>query len=360
MPRPVLPLLALAALVACASGSGGAGSAGGYFWPARPVGAVHTLMPSPTTVVYGGYDPAAAPALRVNSGDEVIVGAVSTCGARLLRPGTDTGTIEPAYRAITAAARDSTLKRGPGGHILTGPIHVEGADSGDVLEVRIERVDLDLPYACNSFGPRSGFLPEDFPGTSKSRIVPLDRRRMVGTFSDTLGIEIPLRPFFGSMGVAPPPAKGRINSAPPGQHAGNLDNKELVAGTILYIPVHTRGALFEAGDGHAAQGDGEVDITALETALRGRFQLIVRKDMHLAWPRGETPTHWIAMGTDSNLTVATKTAVREAIALLVDVRHMTREDAYMLVSTGCDVHVTQLVDGTMGVHVMIPKRLFTR
>jgi acetamidase/formamidase len=365
MHRPALPFaLFVVVLAACAtaggSSSGAAAAPNGYFWGAPKPGAVHTLMPSPTTVVYGGYDPAAAPVLRVRSGDEVIVGAVSTCGARLLRPGTDTGTIEPAYRAITAAARDSTLKRGPGGHILTGPIHVEGADSGDVLEVRIERVDLDLPYACNSFGPRSGFLPEDFPGTSKSRIVPLDRARMIGRFDDSSGIAIPLRPFFGSMGVAPAPARGRINSAPPGTHAGNLDNKELVAGTILYIPVHVRGALLEVGDGHAAQGDGEVDITALETALRGRFQLVVRKDMHLAWPRGETPTHWIAMGTDSSLTVATMTAVREAIALLVDVKHMTREDAYMLVSTGCDVHVTQLVDGTMGVHVMIPKRLFTR
>jgi len=221
--------------------------------------------------------------------------------------------------------------------------------------VRIREIDIDIPYACNSFGPRSGFLPEDFPGESKTRIVPLDRTRMIGHFSDSLGIEIPLRPFFGSMGVAPAPSAGRINSAPPGTHAGNLDNRELVAGTILYIPVHTRGALLEVGDGHAAQGDGEVDITALETSLRGRLQLIVRKDMHLDWPRGETPTHWIAMGTDSSLVVATKTAVRQAIALLVDVKHLSRQDAYMLVSTACDVHVTQLVDGTVGVHVMIPK-----
>jgi acetamidase/formamidase len=285
---------------------------------------------------------------------------VSTCGPRLLRPGTDTGSIEPAYRAIAAAVRDSTLRRGPGGHILTGPVHVEGAEPGDVLEVRIKSVELDLPFACNSFGPRSGFLPEDFPGVSRSRIVPLDRARMVGVFNDTTGIEIPLRPFFGSMGVAPPPARGRVNSAPPGQHAGNLDNKELVAGTILYVPVNVRGALFQAGDGHAAQGDGEVDITALETALRGRFQLIVRKDMKLTWPRGETRTHWIAMGADSNLTVATKIAVREAIALLADVKRMSREDAYMLVSTACDVRITQLVDGTMGAHVMIPKGLFVK
>lgn len=363
MLRSSLSLVAVATLSACAASTAsqsGSPAPVPFFWADRPAGAVHTIMPSPTTVVYGGYDPLATPALRVASGDEVTVGAVSTCGARLLQPGLDSGTIEPTYRAITAAARDSSLRRGPGGHILTGPIYVEGAEEGDVLEVRIKAVDIDLPFACNSFGPRSGFLPEDFPGTSRSRIVPLDRQRMIGHFSDSLGIEIPLRPFFGSMGVAPTLAQGRINSAPPGTHAGNLDNRELVAGTILYIPVHARGALLEVGDGHAAQGDGEVDITALETALRGRLQLIVRKDMRLTWPRGETATHWIAMGTDSSLTTATKTAVREAIALLHDVKGLSREDAYMLVSTGCDVHVTQLVDGTMGVHVMIPKRLFTR
>ena len=330
------------------------------FWAERAVGARHTLLPSPKTVVYGGYDPLSPPVLRVASGDEVEISAVSTCGARLLQPGLDTGTVEPAYRAIVAAVRDSTLRRGPGGHILTGPVHVNGAEPGDVLEVRIRAVDIAIPYACNSFGPRSGFLPEAFPGVSRSRIVPLDATRMLGHFSDSLGIEIPLHPFFGSMGVAPAVERGRVNSAPPGVHAGNLDNKELVAGTILYIPVHVRGALFQAGDGHAAQGDGEVDITALETALRGRFQFIVRKDMKLTWPRGETATHWIAMGTDSSLTVAAKVAVGEAIALLGDVKGMSREDAYMLVSTGCDVRITQLVDGTMGVHVMIPKRLFIR
>ena len=362
-----LPLLVVpvAALLGChvavnKTSKSNSGSAAGFFWTERAVGARHTLLPTPKTVVYGGYDPVAAPALRIASGDEVQISAVSTCGTRLLQPGLDTGTVEPAYRAITAAVRDSTLRRGPGGHILTGPVFVDGAEPGDVLEVRIKAVDLAIPYACNSFGPRSGFLPEAFPGASKSRIVPLDTVRMMGHFSDSLGIEIPLRPFFGSMGVAPPPARGRVNSAPPDIHAGNLDNKELVAGTILYIPVHVRGALFQAGDGHAAQGDGEVDITALETALRGRFQFIVRKDMKLTWPRGETPTHWIAMGTDSSLTIAAKTAVREAIALLVDVKQMTREDAYMLVSTACDVRITQLVDGTMGVHVMIPKSLWRK
>jgi acetamidase/formamidase len=153
---------------------------------------------------------------------------------------------------------------------------------------------------------------------------------------------------------------GRVNSAPPGIHAGNLDNKELVAGTTLYIPIHVKGALFEVGDGHAAQGNGEVDITALETSLRGHLQLIVRKDMKLTWPRGETPTHWIAMGIDRDLTQATKIAVREAIALLQSVKGMSRDDAYMLISTAGDVSVTQLVDQTVGVHVMIPKSLFKR
>jgi len=369
MRTPLKVLLPLVTLLGChaatsatspAPSQSAARSPKGYFWTERAAGARHSLLPTPKTVVYGGYDPASVPALRINSGDEVEISAVSTCGTRLLQPGKDTGSVEPAYRAITAAVRDSTLRRGPGGHILTGPVFVEGAEPGDVLEVRIKAVDLAIPYACNSFGPRSGFLPEAFPGASKSRIVPLDTVRMIGHFSDSLGIEIPLHPFFGSMGVAPPLARGRINSAPPDIHAGNLDNKELVAGTILYIPVHVRGALFQAGDGHAAQGDGEVDITALETALKGRFQFIVRKDMKLTWPRGETATHWIAMGTDSSLTIAAKTAVKEAIALIADVKGMTREDAYMLVSTACDVRVTQLVDGTMGVHVMIPKSLWRK
>ena len=357
----ITPLaLALGCRTAATSTPTPSGSTARPFWAEHAVGARHTLLPTPKTVVYGGYDPESTPVLRIASGDEVEISAVSTCGARLLQPGVDTGTVEPAYRAIVAAVRDSTLRRGPGGHILTGPVYVNGAEPGDVLEVRIKTVDLAIPFACNSFGPRSGFLPEAFPGVSKSRIVPLDVKRMIGHFSDSLGIEIPLNPFFGSMGVAPPPSRGRVNSAPPDIHAGNLDNKELVAGTILYIPVHVRGALFQAGDGHAAQGDGEVDITALETALRGRFQFIVRKDMKLTWPRGETATHWIAMGTDSSLTIAAKVAVREAIGLLADVKGMSREDAYMLVSTGCDVRITQLVDGTMGVHVMIPKRLFVK
>jgi acetamidase/formamidase len=176
---------------------------------------------------------------------------------------------------------------------------------------------------------------------------------MVGQFAS--GIEIPLRPFFGSMGVAPPPDSGRVSSNPPGRHAGNLDNKELVAGTTLFIPVHAKGALFEIGDGHAAQGDGEVDQTAIETSLRGRLQLVLRKDLRLAWPRGETPTHFIAMGMDPDLTKATQIAVQEAVDLVAGYKGWSQMEAYRFVSVACDVHVTQLVDGSVGVHVMIPK-----
>ena len=316
--------------------------------------ASHRLDPSPTTVAWGFYDAAAVPVLRVRSGDEIVVRTLLTSSPeRLEGAGVPAKDVEQSLRDIYA----HVTNKGPGGHILTGPIFVAGADSGDVLEVRIRKIELAIPYAYNAFGGKSGFLPEDF-GYAKMRIIPLDAAAGVAHFAP--GIDVPLHPFFGSIGVAPPASRGRLNSAPPGTHAGNLDNKELVAGTTLFIPVHTPGALLEIGDGHAGQGNGEVDITALETSLVGTFQVIVRKDMHLTWPRGETPTHWIAMGTDSSLVVATKTAVRQAIDFLMTEKGLSKDDAYMLTSIACDVDITQLVDGTVGVHVMIPKAIFTR
>jgi acetamidase/formamidase len=316
--------------------------------------ATQRIMPSPETVAWGFYDAAAKPVLTVNSGDRLVVGTLITSSpTRLEGAGVAPAAVEQSLRDIYA----KVTNKGPGGHILTGPIFVTGADSGDVLEVRIEQIALAIPYAYNAFGATSGFLPEDYR-YSRMRIIPLDAKAGVAHFAP--GIDVPLRPFFGSIGVAPPASSGRLNSAPPGRHAGNLDNKELVAGTTLYIPVSARGALLEIGDGHAAQGNGEVDITALETSLVGTFRVFVRKDMHLTWPRAETPTHWITMGTDTSLTVATKTAVRQAIEFLTTERGLSRDDAYMLTSVACDVDVTELVDGNVGVHVMIPKRLFTR
>ena len=319
-----------------------------------PPPTMHVLMPTPTTVAWGYYDAAAQPVLHIRSGDVIVVGTlITSTPERLEAAGVKPADVEPSLRAITT----TVTNKGPGGHILTGPIYVDGADSGDVLEVQIQKVDLAIPYAYNAFGVNRGFLPEDFP-YSKTRIIPLDASRMVAHFVP--GIDIPLHPFFGSIGVAPPASRGRVSSAPPDIHAGNLDNKELVAGTTLYIPVHTPGALLEIGDGHAGQGNGEVDITALETSLRGTFKVTVRKDIHLAWPRGETPAYWIAMGMDKDLVQATKIAVRQAIDFLMTVQGLSHDDAYMLTSVACDVDITELVDGNVGVHVMIPKSIFPR
>jgi acetamidase/formamidase len=216
--------------------------------------------------------------------------------------------------------------------------------------VRIQSITLPIAYAYN--GCR-GFVPELCGPNRVSTLIHLDRERMQAEVMP--GIVVPLRPFFGSIGVAPAPALGRVSSNPPGRHAGNLDNKELVAGTTLYIPVFVKGALLEVGDGHAAQGDGEVDQTAIETNLRGRLQLVVRKDMKLDWPRAETPTHWITMGTDTSLVVATKTAITEMAKFLQETKHLTQTQAYQAASMAADLRITQLVDGNVGVHMMIAK-----
>jgi len=318
-------------------------------------GADYKLKATPSTIAYGYYWSEAKPVLRVKSGDTVeIQTMITNSPERLAAAGVKAEDIQPELRAITTEVKGDA--RGPGGHILTGPIFIEGAEPGDTLEVRIQKIDYSIPYAYNSFSPQRGVLtPDDFQ-RGATKIIPFDTKRGVAKFSDN--IEVPLRPFFGSMGVAPAPASGRVSSGPPGEFAGNLDNKDLVAGTKLFIPVFAPGALFEVGDGHAGQGNGEVDITALETSLVGTFQFVVRKDMHLKGPRGETPTHWIAMGLDPNLDEALRKAVRDAIDLLVTEKHLTREEAYQLCSVGVDFNVTQAVDGTKGVHGMIPKSLF--
>jgi acetamidase/formamidase len=318
--------------------------------PSNPI----ELKATPQTVAWGYYDAAAKPALHVKSGDSVVFNTLLTNSPqRLEQAGLPKDQVEQSLRDVYDQVKD----RGPGGHILTGPVYVDGAEPGDALEVRIVKIDLAIPYAYNGFGPRRGFLPEDFP-YAKMKIIPLDAKRMIGKFAD--GIEIPLHPFFGSMGVAPPPSAGRIDSAPPSLHAGNMDNKELVAGTTVFFPVWTPGALFEVGDGHAGQGNGEVDITALETSLRGTMQFIVHKGAGLKYPRAETPTHYISMGFDQDLTEATKKAVREMIDFLMAEKHLSHDDAYMLTSVAGYVEVTELVDGNKGVHVMMPKAIFVK
>jgi acetamidase/formamidase len=312
---------------------------------------VYHLTATPSTVAYGYYWSEAKPVLRVKSGDIVDVETMLTnTPTGLERLGVKPGDIPQALRDIVA--QDTGSLRGPGGHILTGPIYIEGADPGDVLEVRILSITPSIDYGYN--GCR-GFIPE-LCGPAQTRVstlIHLDRKRMTAEVMP--GVVVPLRPFFGSMGVAPEASLGRVSSNPPSRHAGNLDNKELVAGTTLYIPVFVKGALLEVGDGHAAQGDGEVDQTAIETNLRGRLQLIVRKDMKLDWPRGETPTHWITMGTDTSLVVATKTAIREMVKLLQEMKKLTETQAYQAASMAADLRITELVDGNVGVHMMIAK-----
>jgi acetamidase/formamidase len=318
-----------------------------------------TLLATPTTVAWGFYSAQAKPVLTIHSGDTVKIQTLSTCGApeRLkslgIAPADIPSYVEDIYKNYPAS------EKGPGGHILTGPVAITEAEPGDVLEVRIQKIDIDVPWACNSFGAGRGFLPNDFP-YSKTRIIPLDRDKMIGHFAP--GIDIPLHPFFGSMGIATA-SGGKYNSAPPWMHAGNIDNKEMVAGTTLFIPINSKGANFEVGDGHAGQGNGEVDITALETQLTGTFQFIVHKDQHLLWPRGETATQYIAMGFDEDLKTATEMAIRNMITFLSeqnpDHPHISRDEAYALISTACDVDITQLVDTKSGVHVMCPKGLFT-
>ena len=311
---------------------------------------LHQLPATPETVAWGYYWSEAEPVLRVSSGDIVeVVTMITNRPDRLEQAGITADQIQQSLRDIV----DQVTDRGPGGHILTGPIYVEGADPGDVLEVRVLSVDLEIPYGYNGC---SGFVPDNC-GEPRTRIIQLDGERMTAEFAP--GIVIPLKPFFGSMGVAPPAESGRWSSNPPWIHAGNLDNKELIAGTTLFIPIHAAGALFEVGDGHAAQGDGEVNQTGLETSLRGRLQLIVRKDLSLKWPRAETSTHYIAMGSDEDLTVATRIAVEQTIAFLMETRGLDRGAAYALTSLAVDLRITQLVDGYVGVHAMIQKNIFT-
>ena len=313
----------------------------------------HRLEATPATVAYGYYWSAATPVLRIDSGDIIDVDTLLTnTPAGLAKSGVPDDKIQASLKTIVAEVTGD--RRGPGGHILTGPVYVEGAEPGDVLEVKILSIDLPIDYGYNGC---SGYLPENCETGLPSKIITLDRKKMTAEFLP--GIVIPLKPFYGSIGIAPAPELGRVSSNPPGRHAGNLDNRELIAGSTLYIPVFAPGALFEIGDGHAAQGDGEVDQTAIETSLRGRLQLTVRKDMRLKWPRAETPTDYISMATDPDLVVATKTAIQEMVDFLVSEKRLTRHQAYQLVSIAGNVAVTQLVDKpNLGVHVTLPKSIF--
>ena len=312
----------------------------------------HELRLIPANVHWGYYDAALKPVLRVQSGDTIRVETMVARGLqRLYAAGVGEEEIPQALKVVEEAVKE----RGPGAHPLTGPIYVAGAEPGDVLEVKILGFDFLHPYGVTGFIPGSGTLPEDFP-YARFKLVRFNLA--AGTADFGYGVTLMLAPFFGSIGVAPPPLVGRISSGPPGPHTGNLDNKELVAGSTLYLPVHVPGALLSMGDAHAMQGDGEVSLTALETSVRGTVQVVLRKDKRLNWPRAETPTHYITMGLQTDLDEAAKLAVKEMIDFLATEKGIPRDEAYMLCSIGVDFRVTQLVDGTKGIHAMLAKSVF--
>ncbi|MDB5943688.1 MAG: amidase [Ramlibacter sp.] len=306
----------------------------------------HVLASSPDTVHWGYFDAALPPALLVDSGDLVEIHTVNGQRRDLQDLPFE---LLPEHQAILESC---TPRLGP--HIVTGPIGVRGAERGDVLEVRVMEVALRQDWGWNAMRPLRGSLPEDF-ATTRVLHIPIDRANMLARLP--FGPALPLRPFFGIMAVAPPPEYGAVGTIEPREYGGNIDNKELGAGSTVFFPVHAPLALFSAGDGHAVQGDGEVNLTALETALSGKFELHLHKGVSLRMPLALTPTDVITMGFHEDLDTAARQALREMISLLSSSQGWQPEDAYAFCSMACDLRITQMVDGNKGVHAVVRRSL---
>ena len=290
------------------------------------------LNPTPQTVHWGHFNASIPAVLQVESGDEVVIDTFSGGMSEVADP----SLFRPEHRLIV-----DTVPQIMGPHILTGPVRVKGAEPGDTLEVRILDIELTTDWGWNIIRPLKGALPEDFPNLSR-RVIPIDRQTNMARLP--WGVDVPLRP----------PAYGLVSSVEPREYGGNIDNKEFIPGTSLFLPVFVPGANLSVGDGHAVQGDGEVCLTALETCLKGRFQVIVHKQS-LNFPRAITPTHYISMGMDVDLDDAAKQALRNMIKWLTEIKPWTAEEAYVFCSLACDLHVTQLVDGNKGIHAMVSR-----
>jgi acetamidase/formamidase len=323
-----------------------------------------TLRSTPETVSWGYIAADLPPVLRVQSGQTVRIDTVSHQGINTRQdPVSYFGAagIPPAQVLQDAQEIFNKVKRaeGAGPHVITGPIHVEGAQPGDMLEVRVLDVEVRVPYGVNSTGPGSGVLP-DLLAQPALKTIKLDLERRVALFSED--IEVPLAPFMGIVAVAPPPALVRVSTKPPGAFGGNIDFRHLTAGATLYLPVFNAGALFYTGDGHAMQGDGEVDGTAIEISLTPTLQLIVHQGAgkSMKWPRAEDAAHYYAMGMDTDLDAALKNAVEETVAFLRQKAGLSAADAYALASLSVDFRVGEAVNDVKMVYGMIPKRIFTR
>jgi acetamidase/formamidase len=307
----------------------------------------YEIPSTPQNMVWGYLDSDTPRILEVNSGDTVTLHSFPSGGKETLPD--DINLVPRDYLDAL-----ETLPPGPGSHFLTGPVYVRGAAVGDALQIDILDVKVRQDWGFVSILPLLGTLPDEF--TEYETIHPrIDRQRNVCIMP--WGSEIPLDPFFGIIATAPPPSWGRCGSPVPRAFGGNMDNKELRAGTTLYLPVFNEGALFFAGDGHAVQGDGEVCITALETSVTGTFRLTVRKDMEIKWPFAENATHLMSIGLDEDLDDAARQAVREMIKHVCARTNFTRNEAYMLCSLAGNLRVTQLVDGNKGIHMLLPKSL---
>jgi acetamidase/formamidase len=309
------------------------------------------LKATPATVHWGYLDAAIPPALTIDSGERVRIECV-TGGPEWLPPADRGFDLLPDLLEVI-----HKVKKGSGNHIFTGPVYVRGAQIGDVLEVKILDIELRQNWGWNIFRDYMGTVPEDYRYTRLMHVA-LDLQSKVAVMPS--GFRIPLAPFFGQLAVAPPAAVGRQNSKEPREFGGNLDCKELTSGSTIYLPVWNVGALFSTGDGHAAQGDGEVNGTAIETSLAGTFEFVVRKDLGWTIPRAETPTHYITFGLDPDLDDAARQCLKEMISWIIALTGIHKDEAYSLCSFACDLHVTQTVNNVKGVHAMLPKSVLVK
>jgi acetamidase/formamidase len=329
-----------------AAGSAKAGSGG--------AGRVHVVPSTKETVRLGVFDANLPPILTIDSGDIISFPDTWSHFLNEMQPGVS---LEKLVQL-----RVSNPGRGP--HSIIGPIAVNKAEPGDVLEIRFQTI---RPYEWaavfnNPGSVGTGLLPQDY-AQGQIKYVDLDLRAMQGKFMPK--ITVPLKPFQGTFGLAPPDgyfpplSPGVTSSVPPGPHGGNIDLSELSAGSKLYLPVWKPGGLIYTGDSHAVQGDGEICLTALETRMKEvRVQVILHKQKNLAWPVAETDSHWIILGLDKDLNVAMTLAARNAIKFLAAQAKISELDAYALCSIAASFRVTQVVDIVRGVHALIPKAVF--
>ena len=319
------------------------------------------LRSMPGNVSWGLIPANAPPVLRVASGATVRIDTVSQQG---ITAGVDPEAffgeagIDPdrVLDDVKQIYRQVKREPGAGGHVLTGPIYIDGAHPGDMLEVRIRDVEFRIDYGVNNSGPGQGAAPELLSAVARN-IIRVDLARGVAKFSPR--IELPLAPFMGIMAVAPPDAQAPANSKPPGAFGGNMDLKVLTRGATLYLPVFQEGAQFFTGDGHGLQGDGEVNGTALEISLTPTLQFIVHAGAgrHMQWPRAEDRNCHYVMGMDTSLDEATRLAIVESVTFLQQRAGLSAAEAYALTSLGVDFRIGEAVNHVTMVYGAIPKRL---